>query len=276
MRVTGFQGLLPGKPVKTTLPGASAPSPLDQVNGQFKAPAPDGLRVSDVTSVATWQGFVSVAAHHRARTSGACHGWLIDAFARRMIGWRVSRTAPATFVLDALEQALHDRRPAHDCGPGHHSDRGVQWVSVRYSERLAEAAGKPCAASVGDNHDNALAETINRLYKAEIIHRPGPWRSFETGEFATLDGATGSIAGACWGLWETSLRLKRRNNIPPRVKRTRPHNSTQTAAAKPGTVQKLMGRSGEEMVLPERFELSTSPLPRECSTPELRQRWTRV
>lgn len=113
------------------------------------------------TYVATWQGFVYVA-------------FVIDAFARRIVGWRVSRTAHASFVLDALDHALHDRRPVHRGGLVHHSDRGVQYVSIKYSERLAEAGIEPSVGSVGDSYDNALAETINGLYKAEVIHRRGP------------------------------------------------------------------------------------------------------
>jgi len=146
-----------------------------------------------LTPLATWQGFVYVA-------------FVIDAFARRIVGWRVSRTAHATFVLDALEQALHERRPAHGGGLVHHSDRGVQYVSIRYSERLAEAGIEPSVGSVGDSYDNALAETINGLYKAEVIHRRGPWRSFEAVEFATLE----------WVDWFNHRRLLEPiGNTPP-------------------------------------------------------------
>ena len=144
------------------------------MNRQFKAPASNRLWVSDFTYVATWQGFVYVA-------------FVIDVFARRIVGWRASRTAHASFILDALEQALHDRRPAHGAGLVHHSDLGVQYVSIRYSERLAEAGIEPSVGSVGDSYDNALAETTNGLCKAEVIHRRGPWRSFEAVEFATLE-----------------------------------------------------------------------------------------
>ena len=112
--------------------------------------------------------------------------FVIDAYARRIVGWRVSRTAHANFVLDALEQALHERRPTRSTGLVHHSDRGSQYVSIRYTERLAEACIEPSVGSVGDSYDNALAETINGLYKAEVIHRRAPWRSFEAVEFATL------------------------------------------------------------------------------------------
>ncbi|MEP0171825.1 MULTISPECIES: IS3 family transposase [Pseudomonadota] len=193
MRAMGLQGIIRGKPVKTTFPDKSAPSPLDRVNRQFRAPAPNRLWVSDFTYVSTWQGFVYVA-------------FVIDAFARRIVGWRVSRTAHATFVLDALEQALHDRRPVHGGGLVHHSDRGVQYVSIRYSERLAEAGIEPSVGSVGDSYDNALAETINGLYKAEVIHRRGPWRNCEAVEFATLE----------WVDWFNHRRLLETiGNIPP-------------------------------------------------------------
>jgi transposase InsO family protein len=174
MRSMSLQGIIRGKPVRTTFLDKAAPSPLDRVNRQFKAPAPNRLWVSDFTYVATWQGFVYVA-------------FVIDVFARRIVGWRASRTAHASFVLDALEQPLHDRRPVHGGGLVHHSDRGVQYVSIWYSERLAEAGIEPSVGSVGDSYDNALAETINGLYKAEVIHRRGPWRNFEAVELATLE-----------------------------------------------------------------------------------------
>ncbi|WP_245459538.1 IS3 family transposase [Rhizobium sp. CCGE531] len=174
MRMMGLQGIIRGKPVKTTVSDKAALCPLDRVNRQFCAPAPNMLWLSDFTYVATWQGFVYVA-------------FVIDAFARRIVGWRASRTAHAGFVLDALDQALHDRRPVHRGGLIHHSDRGVQYVSIKYSERLAEAGIEPSVGSVGDSYDNALAETINGLYKAEVIHRRGPWRNFEAVEFATLE-----------------------------------------------------------------------------------------
>jgi transposase InsO family protein len=151
----------------------AAPCPLDHVNRVFHAPAPNTLWLSDFTYVSTWTGFVYVA-------------FVIDAYARRIVGWRVSRTAHASFVLDALEQALHERRPVHRGGLVHHSDRGSQYVSIRYTERLAEAGIEPSVGSVGDSYDNALAETINGLFKAEVIHRRGPWRSLEAVEFATL------------------------------------------------------------------------------------------
>jgi transposase InsO family protein len=159
----------------------------------FHAQAPNMLWLSDFTYVSTWSGFVYVA-------------FVIDAYARRIVGWRVNRTAHANFVLDALEQALHDRRPAQGSGLVHHSDRGSQYVSIRYTERLAEAGIEPSVGSVGDSYDNALAETINGLYKAEVIHRRGPWRSLEAVEFATL----------AWVDWFNNRRLLEPiGNIPP-------------------------------------------------------------
>jgi putative transposase len=193
MRTMGLQGVVRGKRVRTTISNADAPCPLDRVNRQFKAPRPNALWVSDFTYVATWAGFIYVA-------------FVIDTFARRIVGWRVSRTAHAGFVLDALEQALHERRPVRGGGLVHHSDRGVQYLSIKYTERLAAAAIEPSVGSVGDSYDNALAETINGLYKAEVIHRRGPWRSFEAVELATLE----------WVDWFNNRRLLEPiGNIPP-------------------------------------------------------------
>jgi len=193
MRTMGLAGVIRGKPVRTTIGDRSAPCPLDRVKRQFRAPAPNMLWVSDFTYVATWAGLVYVA-------------FVIDTFARRIVGWRASRTAHAGFVLDALEQALHDRRPTRSGGLIHHSDRGSQYVSIKYSERLAEAGIEPSVGSVGDSYDNALAETINGLYKAEVIHRRGPWRSFEAVEYATLE----------WVDWFNHRRLLETiGNIPP-------------------------------------------------------------
>ena len=193
MRAMGLAGVIRGKPVRTTISDRAAPCPLDRVNRQFRAPAPNMLWVSDFTYVATWAGFVYVA-------------FVIDTYARRIVGWRASRTAHASFVLDALEQALHDRRPVHRGGLGHHSDRGSRYVSIKYTERLAEAGIEPSVSSVGDSYDDALAETINGLYKAEVIHRRGPWRNFEAVEYATLE----------WVDWFNHRRLLEPiGNIPP-------------------------------------------------------------
>lgn len=183
----------PGQAGAHNLSDKAAPCPLDHVNRRFYAPAPNMLWVSDFTYVATWAGFVYVA-------------FVIDTYARRIVGWPTSRTAHASFVLDALEQALHDRRTAHRGGLIHHSDRGSQYVSIKYNERLAEAGIEPSVGSVGDSYDNALAETINGLYKAEVIHRHGPWRSFEAVEYATLE----------WVDWFNHRRLLEPiGNIPP-------------------------------------------------------------
>jgi putative transposase len=193
MKVMGLQGVIRGKHVRTTVSDKAVPCPLDQVNRQFHAPAPNRLWVSDFTYVSTWTGMVYVA-------------FVIDVYARFIVGWRVSRTAHAGFVLDALEQALHDRKPVGKDGLVHHSDRGSQYLSIKYTERLVEAGIKPSVGSVGDSYDNALAETINGLYKAEVIHRRGPWRSFEAVEFATLE----------WVNWFNHRRLLEPiGNIPP-------------------------------------------------------------
>jgi len=192
MRQMGLQGVVRGKSIRTTVSDAAAPCPRDRVNRQFTAPRPNALWVSDFTYVATWSGFVYVA-------------FVIDAFARRIVGWRVSRSARAEFVLDALEQALYDRQPWR-ASLVHHSDRGVQYVSIKYTERLAEAGIEPSVGSVGDSYDNALAETVIGLFKTEVIHRRGPWRSFESVEFATLE----------WVEWFNNRRLLEPiGNIPP-------------------------------------------------------------
>ena len=193
MRQMGLKGVVRGKSIRTTISDTSAPSPLDRVNRIFKAPRPNMLWLSDFTYVATWSGFVYVA-------------FVIDAFARRIVGWRVSRSARADFVLDALEQALHQRQPFAGGELVHHSDRGSQYVSIRYTERLAEAGIEPSVGSIGDSYDNALAETVIGLFKTEVIHRRGPWRSFEAVEFATLE----------WVDWFNNRRLLEPiGNIPP-------------------------------------------------------------
>jgi transposase InsO family protein len=164
MRRLGLQGVRRGKTVRTTWSDAATPCPADRVQRPFRADRPDALWVADFTYVSTWQGFVYVA-------------FVVDVFARRIVGWRVSASARTDFVLDALEQALYARRPA---GLIHHSDRGSQYVSIRYTERLAEAGVEPSVGSVEDSYDNALAETINGLYKAELIHRRAPWNANST------------------------------------------------------------------------------------------------
>jgi putative transposase len=172
MNRLGIQGVRRGKVVKTTQPNPAAVCPLDKVNRQFRASRPNELWVSDFTYVSTWQGWLYVA-------------FIIDVFARRIVGWQVSRSMHTDFVLDALEQALYERQPEDDTLI-HHSDRGSQYVSIRYTERLAEAGIEPSVGSRGDSYDNALAETINGLYKAELIHRCGPWKTKDALELATL------------------------------------------------------------------------------------------
>lgn len=173
MKRMGLQGVRRGKVVRTTISDNKALCPLDKVNRQFKADRPNQLWVSDFTYVSTWQGWLYVA-------------FVIDVFARRIVGWRVSSSMRTDFVLDALEQALYDRQPERNNSLIHHSDRGSQYVSIKYSERLAEAGIEPSVGSKGDSYDNALAETINGLYKAELIHRRGPWKTKEAVELATL------------------------------------------------------------------------------------------
>ena len=173
MKRLGLQGVRRGKVVRTTISDTKAPCPLDRVNRVFKAERPNQLWVSDFTYVSTWQGWLYVA-------------FVIDVYARRIVGWRVSSSMHTEFVLDALEQALYARRPERDGELIHHSDRGSQYVSIRYSERLAEAGIEPSVGSKGDSYDNALAETINGLYKAEVIHRRS-WPTRESVELATLE-----------------------------------------------------------------------------------------
>lgn len=184
MRRLGLRGVIRGKVVRTTISDARTTCPLDRVNRQFKADRPNQLWVSDFTYVSTWQGWLYVA-------------FVIDVFARRIVGWRVSSSMRTDFVLDALEQALYARQPERDRSLIHHSDRGSQYVSIRYSERLAEAGIEPSVGSKGDSYDNALAETINGLYKAELIHRRAPWKTREALELATLE----------WVCWFNHHRL---------------------------------------------------------------------
>ena len=169
----GLRGVTRGKAVRTTVSDSRVPCPLDRVNRQFKADRPNQLWVSDFTYVSTWQGWLYVA-------------FVIDVFARRIVGWRVSSSMSTDFVLHALEQALYARQGERDGQLIHHSDRGSQYVSIRYSERLAEAGIEPSVGSKGDSYDNALAETINGLYKAEVIHRRS-WPTRESVELATLE-----------------------------------------------------------------------------------------
>jgi putative transposase len=191
MRSLGLQGVVRGKRRRTTIADDAAERPLDRVNRQFQASRPNQLWVADFTYVATWSGFVYVA-------------FVVDVFARRIIGWRVTRTMRTDLVLDALEQALWSRMDLR--GVVHHSDRGSQYLSIRYSERLAEVGVEPSVGSIGDSYDNALAETIIGLYKTELIERRGPWRTMQAVEYATLE----------WVDWFNHRRLLEPiGNVPP-------------------------------------------------------------
>ncbi len=174
MKQLHLQGVRRGKVKRTTMNDRTTICPLDKVNRQFKADRPNELWVSDFTYVSTWAGWLYVA-------------FVIDVFARRIVGWQISHSMHTDFVLDALEQALYERQLDGDEGLIHHSDRGSQYVSIRYTERLAEAGIEPSVGSRGDSYDNALAETINGLYKAEVIHRKASWKNKQSLELATLE-----------------------------------------------------------------------------------------
>ena len=196
MRSLGLRGVVRGKKFKTTIPDELADRRRDRVNRAFTVSRPNALWVADLTYVATWRGVVYVA-------------FVIDAFARRIVGWRVSSSLRSDIALDALEQALYDRRFAKGEELIHRSDRGVQYVSIRYTERLTEAGLEPSVGSVGDSYDNALAETIIGLYKTEVIRQRGPWRGIEPVELATLE----------WVDWFNHRRLLEPiGNVPPAEK----------------------------------------------------------
>ena len=194
MRQLGLRGAVRGRAFKTTTVfDEQLRRPADLVNRNFVVQRPNALWVSDLTYVATWRGFAYVA-------------FVIDAFSRRIVGWRASTSLRSDLALDALEQALYDRTRDAEQNLVHHSDRGVQYLSIRYTERLAEAGIEPSVGSVGDSYDNALAETIIGLYKTEVIHRRGPWRNVDAVEFATLE----------WVHWFNHRRLLEPiGNVPP-------------------------------------------------------------
>ena len=197
MKRQGLQGIKRGKVVRTTMADPAVPCPLDRVNRQFKADRPNQLWVSDFTYVSTWQGWLYVA-------------FVIDVFARRIVGWRVSSSMHTDFVLDALEQALYARQPEQSDGLVHHSDRGSQYISIRYTERLAQAGIEPSVGSRGDSYDNALAESVNGLYKAELIHRKAPWKTRAAVELATLEWVSWFNHHRLLESIVTFLRLKQR------------------------------------------------------------------
>lgn len=182
MRDLGLRGVVRGRRARTTVPDVGVERPQDLVQRNFTATRPNQLWVSDFTYVVTWRGFVYVA-------------FVTDVFSRRIVGWRAATTMRSDLALDALEQALYDRET--DAALVHHSDRGVQYLSIRYTERLADAGIEPSVGSRGDAYDNAMAESVNALYKAEVIHHRGPWRGLDEVEYATLE----------WVAWYNSQRL---------------------------------------------------------------------
>jgi putative transposase len=184
MRVLGLKGEVRGKTWKTTFPDLSAPRPLDLVDRDFTVDAPNRLWVADLTYIRTWSGFVYAA-------------FVVDAYSRMIVGWQVSASLRTDLALDALEMALWRREAENLEGLVHHSDRGGQYLSIRYTERLAEAGAEISVGSRGDAYDNALAETINGLYKTELIRKCGPWKTLEDVEFATLE----------WVDWFNNRRL---------------------------------------------------------------------
>ncbi|AME28151.1 transposase (plasmid) [Burkholderia sp. PAMC 26561] len=181
MKTMGIQGVRRGRVIRTTQRDDAVPCPSDLVKRQFRADRPDALWVADFTYISTWSGFVYVA-------------FVTDVFARRIVGWRVSSSMRTDFVLNALNQALYERQPVE--GLIHHSDHGSQYLSIRYTDRLLDTGVQPSAGSVGDSYDNALAETINGLYKAEVIHRRS-WPDLKAVELATLE----------WVHWYNHRRL---------------------------------------------------------------------
>lgn len=209
MRELGLRGVVRGRRLKTTIPDEAMERPADRVNRDFHVARPNALWVSDLTYVATWRGFVYVA-------------FIIDTFARRIVGWRVSSSLRTDLALDALDQALYDRARDDQAALIHHSDRGVQYVSIRYTERLGEAGIEPSVGSVGDSYDNALAESIIGLFKTEVIRQRGPWRNVESVEFATLE----------WVDWFNHRRLLEPiGNVPPAELEAAYYRSEGTAMA---------------------------------------------
>jgi len=209
MRRRGLAGAVRGRAFRrTTVPDVTAPRPPDLVTRQFTATRPNQLWVADLTYVATWRGFVYVA-------------FVIDAFSRRIVGWRASSSLRSDLALDALEQALYDRPIGESDRLVHHSDRGVQYLSIRYTERVAEAGIELSVGSTGDSYDNALAETVIGLFKTEEIYRRGPWKGLEDVEFATLE----------WVAWYNRSRLLEPLGYVPPAEFEQAYHDRQTAPA---------------------------------------------
>ena len=209
MHRAGLRGAVRGRTFKkTTCPDTATPRPPDLVTRRFAAVRPNELWVADLTYVATWRGFAYVA-------------FVIDVFARRIVGWRVSSSLRSDLALDALEQALYARQLDSAERLIHHSDRGSQYLSIRYTERLAEAGIERSVGSTGDSYDNALAESVIGLYKTEVIHRRGPWKGIDEVEFATLE----------WVAWYNSRRLLEPLGYVPPDEFERAYYNRQTASA---------------------------------------------
>jgi transposase InsO family protein len=214
MRQMGLQGAVRGRKfTRTTIADDSAARPRDLVDRNFTATGPNQLWVADLTYVATWRGFAYVA-------------FVIDVFSRRIVGWRASSSLRSDLALDALEQALYDRPIAASPRLIHHSDRGVQYLSIRYTERLAEAGIEPSVGSTGDSYDNAMAESVIGLYKTEVIHRRGPWKGVEDVEFATL----------LWVAWFNGSRLLEPLGYVPPAEFEEAYYRRQTATAELATL----------------------------------------
>jgi transposase InsO family protein len=208
MKIIGIQGVKRGRRTVTTIPGDALDRPRDAVNRDFNVSRPNALWVADLTYVATWRGFVYVA-------------FVIDAFARRIVGWRVSNSLHTDIALDALEQALYDREAAQHGELIHHSDRGVQYLSIRYTERLSAVGITPSVGSVGDSYDNALAEAVIGLFKTELIRQQGPWRNLDDVEFATLR----------WVDWFNNRRLLEPiGDVPPAEKESEYYQQLEESA----------------------------------------------
>jgi putative transposase len=196
MRSLGLQGIRRGKPRRTTTPDTTVTRPADLVERQFQAPAPNRLWVADLTYVRTWSGFAYVA-------------FVIDCYARVIVGWQATRHLRTDLALDALEHAIWARKDEDLWGLVHHSDRGSQYLAVRYTERLADAGAVTSVGSRGDSYDNALAESVIGLYKAELVHHRGPWRGLDDLEYATLE----------WVDWWNHRRLLEPiGDVPPAEK----------------------------------------------------------
>ncbi len=206
MRSLGLTGAVRGRTVRTTVPSELSPRPADLVERVFAAPAPNRLWVADITYVSTWTGFCYTA-------------FVIDAFSRAIVGWRVSSSLRAELALDALEMAIWSRRSADLAGLVHHSDRGSQYLAIRYTERLADEGAVTSVGSKGDSYDNALAESVNGLYKTELIRAQGPWRTADQVELAT----------AAWVSWWNRERLHGACGDVPPVEYEAAYHSLQAA-----------------------------------------------